>query len=31
MRIVQFRGNVAPFLDPEPGEASLDLFETDFR
>jgi two-component system, chemotaxis family, CheB/CheR fusion protein len=26
MRIVQFRGNVAPFLDPEPGEASLDLF-----
>jgi two-component system CheB/CheR fusion protein len=26
MRIVQFRGNVARFLDPEPGEASLDLF-----
>jgi two-component system, chemotaxis family, CheB/CheR fusion protein len=26
MKIVQFRGNVAPFLDPEPGEASLDLF-----
>jgi two-component system CheB/CheR fusion protein len=26
MQIVQFRGNVAPFLDPEPGEASLDLF-----
>ena len=26
MRIIQFRGNVAPFLDPEPGEASLDLF-----
>src|ERR1700730_6995227 len=26
MRIVQFRGNVAPFLDPEPGQASLDLF-----
>jgi two-component system, chemotaxis family, CheB/CheR fusion protein len=26
MRIVQFRGNVSPFLDPEPGEASLDLF-----
>ncbi|HZC36508.1 MAG TPA: CheR family methyltransferase, partial [Chthoniobacterales bacterium] len=26
MKIIQFRGNVAPFLDPEPGEASLDLF-----
>jgi len=26
MKIVRFRGNVAPFLDPEPGEASLDLF-----
>src|SRR5260221_1645499 len=26
MKIVQFRGNVAPFLDPEPGYASLDLF-----
>jgi two-component system, chemotaxis family, CheB/CheR fusion protein len=26
MRIIQFRGNVAPFLDPESGEASLDLF-----
>jgi two-component system CheB/CheR fusion protein len=26
MKIVQFRGNVAPFLDPVPGEASLDLF-----
>jgi two-component system CheB/CheR fusion protein len=26
MKIVQFRGNVAPFLDPIPGEASLDLF-----
>jgi two-component system CheB/CheR fusion protein len=26
MKIVQFRGNVAPFLDPAPGEASLDLF-----
>ena len=27
MKIVQFRGNVAPFLDPEPGEASLELFK----
>jgi two-component system, chemotaxis family, CheB/CheR fusion protein len=26
MKIIQFRGNVAPFLDPDPGEASLDLF-----
>jgi two-component system, chemotaxis family, CheB/CheR fusion protein len=26
MKIVQFRGNVAPFLDPASGEASLDLF-----
>jgi two-component system, chemotaxis family, CheB/CheR fusion protein len=26
MKIIQFRGNVAPFLDPEPGDASLDLF-----
>jgi two-component system CheB/CheR fusion protein len=26
MKIIQFRGNVAPFLDPVPGEASLDLF-----
>jgi two-component system CheB/CheR fusion protein len=26
MKIIQFRGNVSPFLDPEPGEASLDLF-----
>ena len=26
MKIIQFRGNVAPFLDPAPGEASLDLF-----
>ena len=26
MKIVQFRGNVATFLDPHPGEASLDLF-----
>lgn len=26
MRIIQFRGNVAAFLDPAPGEASLDLF-----
>jgi two-component system CheB/CheR fusion protein len=26
MEIVQFRGNVAPFLDPRPGEASLELF-----
>jgi two-component system CheB/CheR fusion protein len=26
MRIHQFRGNVAPFLDPEPGDASLELF-----
>jgi two-component system CheB/CheR fusion protein len=26
MKILQFRGNVAPFLDPQPGEASLDLF-----
>src|SRR5258708_6138896 len=25
MKIIQFRGNVAPFLDPEPGDASLDL------
>ncbi len=27
MKIIQFRGNVAPYLDPEPGEASLDLFK----
>ena len=27
MKIVQFRGNVAPYLDPEPGEASLELFK----
>ncbi|HYZ73259.1 MAG TPA: CheR family methyltransferase, partial [Chthoniobacterales bacterium] len=26
MKIIQFRGNVAPFLEPAPGEASLDLF-----
>jgi len=26
MKIIQFRGNVGPFLDPDPGEASLDLF-----
>ena len=26
MEIVQFRGNVAPFLDPRPGEASFELF-----
>ncbi|MBV8214231.1 MAG: PAS domain-containing protein [Verrucomicrobia bacterium] len=26
MKIIQFRGNVASFLDPEPGDASLDLF-----
>ena len=26
MKIIQFRGNVAPFLDPASGEASLDLF-----
>ena len=26
LKIIQFRGNVAPFIDPDPGEASLDLF-----
>jgi two-component system CheB/CheR fusion protein len=26
LKIIQFRGNVAPFLAPVPGEASLDLF-----
>jgi two-component system, chemotaxis family, CheB/CheR fusion protein len=26
MKIIQFRGNVAPFIDPEPGDATLDLF-----
>jgi two-component system, chemotaxis family, CheB/CheR fusion protein len=27
MKIIQFRGNVARYLDPEPGEASLELFK----
>jgi two-component system, chemotaxis family, CheB/CheR fusion protein len=26
MKIIQFRGNVAPFIDPDPGDATLDLF-----